>query len=158
MPFDRSAAELKAVAPILARGELIGTCTFVTSGTRTVGVTSSERLRPYHTAPLAIATKLDGSATIPVASWSMRFGGVAIVEVTGLLGDDVVPLQIGSVCATLETRGAPSAVVARSAGRPRPTAVPSSQEPRRRPRAPRTSDGTARTPRGRRARAAQAGL
>lgn len=109
--IDRTARELSAVAPILANGELVATCTFVTSGKRTVGVTSSERLRPHHGAPLAIATKLDGSATIPVASWSMSFGGIAIVEAGGPLTGDVRPLEIGSVCASMNTRGAPAAIV-----------------------------------------------
>ena len=110
--LDRSAAELKAVAPILAKGELVATCTFITSGGRTVGVTSSERLRAHHGAPLVVATRLDGSATIPVTSWNMSFGGVAIVQIAEPLTGDVAPLQVGSVCATMNTRGAPAAIVA----------------------------------------------
>ncbi len=109
--IDRTARELTAVAPILAKGELVAPCTFVTSGKRTVGVTSAERLRPHHGAPLTIATKLDGSATIPVASWTISFGGIAIVEAGGALAGDIRPLEIGSVCASMNTRGAPAALV-----------------------------------------------
>jgi hypothetical protein len=110
--LDPSVAELKAVAPILAGGELIATCTFVTSGPRTVGVASTERLRAHQGAPFVVGTQLDGSATIPVASWSMSFSGVAIVQIAEPLTGDVAPLQVGSVCATVNTHGAPAAIVA----------------------------------------------
>ena len=111
MVLDRAAAELKAVAPILANGALVGPCTFVTSGTRTVGITSAERLRPHHGAALTVATRLDGSATIPVSSWSMSFGGLALVHVDQPLTGDVAALDIGGVCATINTHGAPAALV-----------------------------------------------
>jgi hypothetical protein len=110
--LDHSAAELKAVAPILAKGELIATCTFVTSGERTVGVASAERLRAHQGVPFVIGTRLDGSATIPVASWNMSFSGVAIVQIAEPLGGDITPLAVGSVCATVNTHGAPAAIVA----------------------------------------------
>ena len=100
------------MAPIFAQGELIATCTFVTSGERTVGVASAERLRTRQGAPFVVGTRLDGSATIPVASWNATFSGVAIVQIAEPLGGDVAPLQVGSVCATVDTRGAPAAIVA----------------------------------------------
>jgi hypothetical protein len=111
---DRNARELTSVVPIITagKGDLVAPCTFVTSGKRTIGVTSSERLRPLQGVPLVIATKLDGSATIPVASWSMSFGGIAIVELGGALTGDVTALEVGKVCATMNTRGAPAALVA----------------------------------------------
>lgn len=87
----------------------------VTNGDKTIGFSSAEVLR-LAGEPLAIATKLDGSKTIPVASWMMgRHAGIGILE----LGEafpadkslDVSPLQLGSVCATLDTRGAPAALI-----------------------------------------------
>ena len=112
MAIDRTARELTAVAPILAEGELIATCTFVTSGSRTVGVASAERLRSHPGKQLVVATRLDGSATIPVSAFRVGFSGLAIVECDGALGDDIAPLDISAVSASLDTRGAPAALVA----------------------------------------------
>ncbi len=106
------AAELRAIAPLLANGELLGPCTLITNGKKTIAFTSAELLRTAAT-PLAIATKFDGSTTIPVASWMLgRRAGIGIMD----LGDvtirgDVAALPIAAVCATVDTRGGPAALV-----------------------------------------------
>jgi hypothetical protein len=105
--IDRNALELKAVAPILCEGALVAPCTFVTSGTRTVGVASGERLRTYANKSLVI-----GANRVPVASWKQGWGGFALVEPAGpLAGDDLAPLDIAMVSASLDTRGAPAVLV-----------------------------------------------
>jgi len=113
------AGELRGVAPlvVLAAGgpQLVGPCTLVTNGAKTVAFSSAEMLRNAGE-PLAIALTLDGKRSIRVASWSLaRTSGLGIVE----LGEpfpkggplDVSPLNVGAVCATVDTRGAPSALV-----------------------------------------------
>ena len=119
-PITREqATELRAVAPlvVLAAGgpQLVGPCTLVTNGAKTVAFSSSEMLRNAGE-PLAIALTLDGKRTLRVASWSLaRAQGLGIAELaepfpkTGPL--DVTPLNVGAVCATVDTRGAPSALV-----------------------------------------------
>ena len=111
------ASELRAVAPLVVVREpleLVGPCTLVTNGARTVALSSAELLR-HAGEPLAIALTHDGSRTVRVASWSMgRIAGVGIAELAEPLpktGIDVVPLQLASVSATVDTRGAPSALV-----------------------------------------------
>jgi len=114
---DRNAPELRAVAPLITLGsspQLVGAVTLVANGARVIGVTSAELLRPLHGTPLGIATKLDGSATVEVATWSMgRYSGIALVELGGAVpeGDEVVPLAIGSVNASVNVHGAPAAIV-----------------------------------------------
>ncbi|MDB4959539.1 MAG: hypothetical protein JWO36_7108 [Myxococcales bacterium] len=121
MPLGKTretATELRAVAPLVMLGaapRLVGSCTLITNGERTIGFSSAELLR-LAGEPLAIATKLDGSQTIPVASWMMgRNAAIGIIELGAAFPDDesldVAPLQLGSVCATLDTRGAPAALV-----------------------------------------------
>jgi hypothetical protein len=64
--------------------------------------------------PLAILTKLDGSSSIPVTQWSMaRHAGIGIIDIaqTTTFSPEITPLHIASVCATVDTRGAPSALV-----------------------------------------------
>lgn len=106
------------MAPLVATGEhavLVAAVTIVGNGDRVVGVTSAELLRPYQGKPLVVMTKLDGSASIPVASWGMgRYSGLGIVELEGSLPSDhdLTPIAIGSVRATPDTRGAPAGVVA----------------------------------------------
>lgn len=125
MPRDPNAAELRAVAPIVSLGgspELLGALALVSNGTRTVGVTSSELMRGLQGRAVGIATKLDGSATVQIATWGFgRYSGAALVELAGPIpvGHDVVPLPIASVHATVNVHGAPSAivVVTREAGR-----------------------------------------
>ncbi|HTR56009.1 MAG TPA: hypothetical protein VMJ10_35275 [Kofleriaceae bacterium] len=119
------AAELRGVAPlvVLAAGgpQLVGPCTLVTNGAKTVAFSSAELLRNAGE-PLAIALTLDGKRTIRVASWSLaRASGLGIVELAepfpkgGAL--DVSPINVGAVCATVDTRGAPSALVTITADR-----------------------------------------
>lgn len=93
---------------------LVGAVLLVANGEHVVGVTSAELLRPLHGAELAIVTKLDGSASVPVASWGMgRYSGLGILEfdVDVPRDHDVLPLSIAAVRATPETRGAPAGVV-----------------------------------------------
>ncbi|HEU0030531.1 MAG TPA: hypothetical protein VFQ53_07860 [Kofleriaceae bacterium] len=112
---DPAAPELRAVAPLVTTtspAQLVGAVTLVANGDRVVGVTSAELVRPLQGAPLAIVTKLDGSAQIPMASWFMgHYVGIGIVELGGAIpdGHDVVPLAVGSVCASVSTHGAPAA-------------------------------------------------
>jgi len=112
-----AASELRAVAPLVVVREpleLVGPCTLVTNGTRTVALASAELLRQAGE-PLAIALTMDGSRTVKIASWSMgRLIGLGIAELAEPFpktGGDVVPLQLASVSATVDTRGAPSALV-----------------------------------------------
>jgi hypothetical protein len=112
------AKELRAIAPLVVVGptlQLVGPCTLVTNGTQTVAFSSAELLRRAGE-PLAIAITLDCSKTIPVASWSMgRVPHMGVIELGAPFPSDakcdVEPLPIGSLCATVDTRGAPSALV-----------------------------------------------
>jgi hypothetical protein len=115
---DPTASELRAVAPLIVVGatpQLVGTVLLVANGPRVVGVTSAELLRPLHGAQLAIATKLDGSASLPVTSWGMgRYSGVGLVELGEAelpLDHDVTPLAINGVNASVNVHGAPAALV-----------------------------------------------
>jgi hypothetical protein len=95
--------------------QYVGPCTLVTNGATTVAFSSAELLR-LAGEPLAVALKLDGSRTVRVASWVMgRNSGIGIIELAEPYPKDerldVVPLKIGSVCATVDTRGAPAALV-----------------------------------------------
>jgi hypothetical protein len=116
-PRDQ-ARELRAIAPLVVVGptmQLVGPCTLVTNGTQTIAFSSAELLRRAGE-PLAIAITLDCSKTIPVASWSMgRVPHMGVIELGAPFPKDkqydVEPLPIGSLCATVDTRGAPSALV-----------------------------------------------
>jgi hypothetical protein len=112
-----SAPELRCVAPLAivggAKPQLVGACTLITNGTHTVAFSSAELLRQAGE-PLAILTKLDGSSSIPVTQWSMaRHAGIGLVDIaqSATFSADVTPLHIASVCASVDTRGAPSALV-----------------------------------------------
>ena len=116
-----TATELRCVAPLVVLGgaapQLVGSCTLVTNGSRTIAFSSAEILRQAGE-PLVIFTKLDGSQTIPVPAWVMgRQAGMGIIELGELRvqTEDVKPLDLGSVCATVDTRGAPSCLVIISA-------------------------------------------
>ena len=115
MVRDPDAIELRAVAPLLANGRLVAPVLVVSNGPQVMAATSAELLRPLAGAvPLAIATKLDGSASVPVAAWGMgRFGMIGLLELGAPLGSghDIVPLDLGAVCASTDTRGAPSGFV-----------------------------------------------
>jgi hypothetical protein len=112
------AQELRAIAPLVVVGptlQLVGPCTLVTNGTQTIAFSSAELLRKAGE-PLAIALTLDCSKTIPVASWSMgRVPHMGVIELGAAFPKDkeldVEPLSIASLCATVDTRGAPSALV-----------------------------------------------
>jgi hypothetical protein len=114
-----SASELRAVAPLVVvagdKLELVGPCTLVTNGAKTVAFSGAELLR-VAAEPLAIALTLDGKRTVPVKSWSYaRFTTLGLIE----LGEpfpkdgplDVQPLDVGKVCAAVDTRGAPAGIV-----------------------------------------------
>lgn len=115
-PCDPAADPLRAVAPLIATADsrLLGAVLLVENGDHVIGVTCAELLRPAHGEALAIVTRLDGSATIPVASWGMgRYSGLGLVEIDVDVprDHDLEPLSIGAVRATPETRGAPARIV-----------------------------------------------
>lgn len=113
-----SVKELRAIAPLIVTGpspQLVGPCTLVTNGTQTIAFSSAELLRQAGE-PLAIALSLDGKHTVPVTAWSLsRCPRMGIIDLgTSVPRDptlDVEPLPIGSVYATVDTKGAPSALV-----------------------------------------------
>ena len=111
---DPHARELRSVAPLLVEGELIGPILLVRNGKRTIGATYAELLRPYVGAQFTIATMLDGSERIAVGNWGLsRNSGLGLLELVSPIdtGLDVRPLELGSVCATVDTRGAPATLV-----------------------------------------------
>ncbi|CAN5919664.1 hypothetical protein BH11MYX3_BH11MYX3_17270 [soil metagenome] len=112
---DRDAIELRAVAPLVvsATRELIAPVLLVTNGQKTIGMTSAELLRPWLPAQVSVLLAFDGSIAVPVASWTMgRYSGVGMIDLTGAVPatNDVRPLPISGVCASIDTRGAPSAI------------------------------------------------
>ena len=105
------------MAPLVVRGgarpTLVGSCLLVTNGSHTIAVASAELLRQAGE-PLAIVTKLDGLLSIPVPAWTMaRQPALGIIELgtSTVFTPEVQPLDLGSVSATVDTRGAPSALV-----------------------------------------------
>lgn len=112
---DHDAVQLRAVAPLVdaSTKQLLGPVMIVTNGQKSIGITNSEIVRAWDPSRLAIATALDGTHFAKVANWFLgRYSGVALVELgEPFASADVVPLPIGAVCATAETRGAPSALV-----------------------------------------------
>ncbi len=112
---DRDAAELCAIAPLVvtATRELIAPVLLVTNGPKTIAMTSAELLRAWAPAKLSILTKLDGSSSVAVANWGMgRYSGIGLIDLAGPVAPthDVVPLPLANVCASADTRGAPSAI------------------------------------------------
>jgi len=114
-----SARELRAIAPLVVTApklQLVGPCTLVTNGSQVIAFSSAELLRRAGE-PLAIGLTLDCEKTLPVASWSMgRVPHMGVIEIGAPFpkdraGLDVEPLSLASVCATVDTRGAPSALV-----------------------------------------------
>jgi hypothetical protein len=115
---DRDSEELRAVAPLVAvvgdKLQLVGPVTLVENAGKTLGVTSAELLRPHHGLPLRVLVELDGSRAIDVAGIGMgRYAGVGLLEMAQPIPDDVdvKPLSLDHVCATSDTRGAPSGIV-----------------------------------------------
>jgi hypothetical protein len=114
-----AAVEIRAIAPLVVTApqiQLVGPCTIVTNGHQTIAFSSAELLRQAGE-PLAIALTLDCSKTIPVTSWSMgRVPHMGVIELGAPFPFkdkklDVTPIRISSICATTDTRGAPSALV-----------------------------------------------
>ena len=102
------------MAPLLVDGALIGPVTLVRNGDRTIGVTDAELLRPHVGATLTVATMLDGSATVAVGHWGLsRKEELGLLELASPVdaGLDVRPIELGAVCGSLDTRGAPAALV-----------------------------------------------
>lgn len=111
---DHDAVQLRSVAPLVdaSTKQLLGPVMLVTNGDKTIGITNSEIVRPHEPSKLAIAASFDGARLEPVANWYLgRYSGVALIEVGDIESDDITPLSIGAICATAETRGAPSALV-----------------------------------------------
>jgi hypothetical protein len=112
---DHDAVQLRSVAPLVdaTTKQLLGPVMLVTNGHKTIGITSSEILRPWEPARLAVARSLDGAKLARVANWHLgRYSGVGLVELAEPIeSTDIVPLSIGAVCATADSRGAPSALV-----------------------------------------------
>lgn len=112
---DLDAVQLRAVAPLVdaSTKKLLGPLMLVTNGQKTIGITNSEILRSWAPAQLAIATAFDGSKLAHVANWHLgRYSGVGLVELAEPIESiDVTPLSIGAICATADSRGAPSALV-----------------------------------------------
>ena len=112
--IDRDAREVRSVAPLLVQGQLIGPVTLVRNGDKTIGATDPELLRPHVGAQLSVATMLDGSAIVPVGNWGLsRHAGLGLIELASPIepGLDVRPLDLGAVCATIDTRGMPAVLV-----------------------------------------------
>ena len=110
-----AAGELRAVAPLVVVGSqstLIGPCTLVTNGAQTVVLSSAELLRQAGE-PLGVVVAMNGSRTLRIARWTMgRVTGVGIAELAEpFVAGDVVPIDLATVSATVDTRGAPSALV-----------------------------------------------
>lgn len=112
---DRDAVQLRAVAPLVdaTTKQLLGPVMLVTNGQKTIGITNSEILRPWEPARLAIATSFDGTKLARVANWHLgRYSGVGLVELAESIdSSDITPLPIGAICASADSRGAPSALV-----------------------------------------------
>jgi len=116
------APELRAVAALVAldpKPRLVGPATVVTNGDKTLAFTSSDLVRAEAGANLCLVPRFDGAA-IQIASMSMGFSGVGLLELAQPLpaDADVVPLSIGAISASVETRGAPSAIVTVAPGSP----------------------------------------
>ncbi|HEY1552512.1 MAG TPA: hypothetical protein VGG28_32010 [Kofleriaceae bacterium] len=112
-----SAHELRCVAPLVTLGAtptVVGSCTIITNGDRAIAFSSAELLRKAPE-PLAIYTRLDGSSQLPVTRWTLGLSGcIGLIEIPPgtAFSIDVHPLMLSSVHASLDTRGAPSGLVA----------------------------------------------
>lgn len=111
---ERDARELRSVAPLLVNGQLVGAVTLVRNADKVIGATDPELLRAHVGAQLAVATMLDGSVSVPVGHWGLsRNASLALIELAAPIepGLDVRPLELGAVSGSLDTRGAPAALV-----------------------------------------------
>jgi hypothetical protein len=114
--------ELRAVAAIVAldaQPRLVGPATLVTNGDKTIAFTSADLVRAEAGANLCVVPRFDGAA-IPIASIGMGYSGIGLLELSQPLpaDADVVPLSIGAISASVETRGAPAALVTVAPGAP----------------------------------------
>jgi hypothetical protein len=114
--------ELRAVAALVAldpQPRLVGPATLVTNGDKTLAFTSSDLVRAEAGANLCLLPRFDGGA-IPIASIGMGYSGIGLLELAQPLpaDADVVPISIGTISASVETRGAPSAIVTIASGSP----------------------------------------
>jgi hypothetical protein len=110
----REARELRAVAPLFADGTWIGAVTIVQNGDKTIAATDADVLRPYVGKKLTIATQLDGSAPIEIAKWGLsRHAGLGLLDLATPVpaGRDVIALDLGAVCASVDARGSSAALV-----------------------------------------------
>jgi hypothetical protein len=99
---------------LLVQGQLIGPVTLVRNGDRTIGATDAELLRSHVGAQLSVATMMDGSAIVPVGNWGLsRHAGLGLIELASPIetGLDVRPLDLGAVCASVDTRGMPAVLI-----------------------------------------------
>lgn len=104
---------MRAVAPLLVNGELVGPVTLVRNGSKVIGATDAELVRPHVGAKLTVATTLDGKRKAAVGNWGLsRSASLALVELTDTIsGDEVVPLELGAVCATVDLSASHAALV-----------------------------------------------
>jgi hypothetical protein len=114
--------ELRAVGAIIAldpQPRLVGPATLVTNGDKVLAFTSSDLVRAEAGAGLHLVPRFDGAA-IPIASIGMGYSGIGLLELAQPLpaDADVVPLSIAAISASVETRGAPSAIVTVAPGAP----------------------------------------
>jgi hypothetical protein len=110
----REARELRAVAPLFADGNWVGAVTIVQNGDKTIAATDAEVLRPYVGKKLTIATQLDGSSPIAIANWGLsRHAGLGLLDLATPVpsGRDVIALDLGAVCASVDARGSSAALV-----------------------------------------------
>jgi hypothetical protein len=113
-----SAIEVRAIAALVVTGgpvhELVGPCALVSNGAQTVAFSSAELLRRAGE-PLAIALTFDNRVTVPVTAWTIsRSPAMGLIELGSEFPagvHDVVPLALAKVNASVETRGAPAALV-----------------------------------------------
>ena len=88
--------------------------TLVQNGTKIIGATDAELLRPHVGAQLTVATMLDGSEVAAVGNWGLsRHASLGLVELSVPIatGLDVKPLDLGAVCASIDVRGSRAALI-----------------------------------------------
>lgn len=112
-----SAPQVRCVAPVVVvtngGAKLVGPCVLVSNGAHAIALASAELLRKAGE-PLAIVTRLDGSATLPIKAWHLgRHPAIGVID----LGDssaftpEVRPIGLEVLSASVDTRGAPAALV-----------------------------------------------
>jgi hypothetical protein len=102
------------VAPLFADGTWIGAAIVVQNGDKTIAATDAEVVRPFVGKKLAIATQLDGTATIAIVNWGLsRHAGLGLLDLATPVpaARDVIALDLGAVCASVDARGSAAALV-----------------------------------------------